>query len=162
MIFFGILIGASVGILFSKIIQKIRNDSYLEITLSLALAHATFLSAELVNHYILPVSGIIATVAAAMVLGNYGRYKISPKVEEVMERYWGFFAFISNSLVFILVGMMLVNLSVNWRPLVPLILMTIPVVILARALSVYSVFSFLNFLKKEEKVPRSWQHILSW
>lgn len=162
MILFGILIGASVGILFSKIIQKIRNDSYLEITLSLALAHATFLFAELVNHYILPVSGIIATVAAAMVLGNYGRYKISPKVEEVMERYWGFFAFVSNSLVFILVGMMLVNLSVNWKPLVPLMLIAIPVVILARALSVYSVFSFLNFLKKEEKVPRSWQHVLSW
>lgn len=162
MILFGILIGASVGILFSKIIQKIRNDSYLEITLSLALAHATFLFAELVNHYILPVSGIIATVAAAMVLGNYGRYKISPKVEEVMERYWGFFAFVSNSLVFILVGMMLVNLNVNWRPLVPLMLIAIPVVIVARALSVYSVFSFLNFLKKEEKVPRSWQHVLSW
>ena len=162
MIVFGIVVGACAGIIFSKVIQKIRNDSYLEITLSLALAHATFLVAELINHYFIPVSGIIATVAAAMVLGNYGRYKISPKVEEVMERYWGFFAFVTNSLVFILVGMMLVNLEVNWRPLLLPILITIPVVILARALSVYSVFGFLNFLKKEERVPRSWQHVLSW
>lgn len=162
MIVFGIIIGACAGIIFSKVIQKIRNDSYLEITLSLALAHATFLVAELINHYLIPVSGIIATVAAAMVLGNYGRYKISPKVEEVMERYWGFFAFVTNSLVFILVGMMLVNLEVNWRPLLLPILITIPVVILARAISVYSVFGFLNFLKKEERVPRSWQHVLSW
>lgn len=162
MIVFGIIIGACAGIIFSKVIQKIRNDSYLEITLSLALAHATFLVAELINHYFIPVSGIIATVAAAMVLGNYGRYKISPKVEEVMERYWGFFAFVTNSLVFILVGMMLVNLEVNWRPLLLPILITIPVVILARAISVYSVFGFLNFLKKEERVPRSWQHVLSW
>ena len=162
MIVFGILIGALVGIIFSKVIQKIRNDTYLEITLSLALAHAAFLVAEVTNHYFLPVSGIIATVAAAMVLGNYGRYKISPKVEEVMEKYWGFFAFISNSLVFVLVGMMLINLNVNWRPMVPLMLATVPIVIIARALSVYSVFGFLNFLKKEERVPRSWQHVLSW
>lgn len=42
------------------------------------------------------------------------------------------------------------------------ILITIPVVIIARAVSVYSVFGFLNHLKKEEKVPRSWQHVLSW
>jgi CPA1 family monovalent cation:H+ antiporter len=162
MIIFGIIVGAFSGIIFSKVIQKIRNDSYLEITLSLALAHATFLVAELINHSLFPVSGIIATVAAAMILGNYGRYKISPKVEEVMERYWGFFAFVTNSLVFILVGMMLVNLHVNWRPLLLPILITIPVVIFARALSVYSVFWFLNFLKKEERVPRSWQHVLSW
>lgn len=76
------------GIIFSKIIQKVRNEKYLEIALSLALAHTAFLIAELINHYLVPVSGIIATVAAAMVLGNYGRYKISPKVEEVMARYW--------------------------------------------------------------------------
>lgn len=85
---FGVIIGAMIGILFSKVIQKIRNEKYLEIALSLALAHTAFLLAELANHYLIPVSGIIATVAAAMVLGNYGRYKISPKVEEVMARYW--------------------------------------------------------------------------
>lgn len=162
MIVFWILIGVAIGILFSKLIQNVRHDSYFEITLSLILAHAAFLSAELINHYILPVSGIIATVSAAMVLGNYGRYKISPKVEEVMEKYWGFFTFVTNSLVFILVGMMLVNLWVNWRPLILPILITIPIVIIARAVSVYSVFGFLNHLKKEEKVPRSWQHVLSW
>lgn len=88
MIFFGIFIGIVIGILFSKLMQNIEHDTYFEITLSLVLAHATFLSAELINHFLFPVSGIIATVAAAMVLGNYGRYKISPKVEAVMEKYW--------------------------------------------------------------------------
>jgi CPA1 family monovalent cation:H+ antiporter len=68
MIVGGIILGVSIGITFSKIIQKIQNDSYLEISLSLALAHATFLLAEVLNYYFLPLSGIIATVAAAMVL----------------------------------------------------------------------------------------------
>lgn len=162
MICSGILLGAFIGTAFSKVIQKIRNDKYLEITLSLALAHATFLIAEAVNHYLFPVSGIVATVAAAMVLGNYGRYKISPNVEEVMEKYWSFFAFVTNGLVFVLVGMMLVNANPDWRPLVIPIALAVPMVILARAASVYPVFALLNFSKTEEPVPRSWQHVLSW
>ena len=158
----GILIGAIVGIVFSKIIGKIRNEKNLEITLSLALAHSAFLIAEAINHYFLPVSGIVATVAAAMVLGNYGRYKISPKVEEVMEKYWSFFAFITNNLVFLLVGMMFVNLHADWKPLILPICIAIPLVVLGRAISVYPIFSILNFSRTEEKVPKSWQHVLSW
>lgn len=97
-----------------------------------------------------------------MVLGNYGRYKISPKVEEVMEKYWSFFAFVTNGLVFVLVGMMLVNVDVDWRPLLLPIILAVPMVILARAASVYPVFAILNFSKTEERVPKSWQHVLSW
>ncbi len=97
-----------------------------------------------------------------MVLGNYGRYKISPKVEEVMEKYWEFFAFVTNGLLFVLVGMLLVNLETDWRPLVLPILLAVPTVVLARSASVYPVFSILNFSKTEERVPRSWQHVLSW
>lgn len=156
------LIGIVVGVAFSKGIQKIRNQKYLEITISLALAHSAFLVAELINHYVFPASGIVATVAAAMVLGNYGRYKISPKVEEVMEKYWGFFAFVTNGLLFVLVGMLVVNLDADWRPLVLPILLAVPTVILGRAISVYPTFALLNFSKTEGRVPKSWQHVLSW
>lgn len=158
----GIVVGALVGVAFSKVIQKIRNEKHLEITLSLALAHVTFLLAEAVNHFVVPASGIVATVAAAMVLGNYGRYKISPKVEEVMEKYWSFFSFVTNCLVFVLVGMMLVNLNADWKPLILPIAVAVPTVVLARAISVYPAFSLLNFSKTEERVPRAWQHVLSW
>lgn len=64
--------------------------------------------------------------------------------------------------MFVLVGMMLINLNVNWKVVFPLTLITVPVVIAARAISVYSVFGFLNHIKKEERVPKSWQHVLSW
>ena len=162
MIAWGIILWVSIGIIFSKMIQKIQNETYLEITLSLALAHATFLLSEFLNYYFLPLSGIIATVAAAMVLWNYGRRKISPRVEEVMSKYWGFFTFVSNSMVFILVGILLMNLDVDWKPLIPAILLTIPIVILGRFFSVYPVFWFLNRSWLEEKVPATWQFILSW
>ena len=75
-------------ILFSKIIWKIKNNESLEITLTMILAHLTFISAEAITHYLhhnlwikyLGISGVIATVIAAIIIWNYGRYKISPKV----------------------------------------------------------------------------------
>ena len=57
--------------------------------------------------------------------------------------------------------MLLVQLDVNWKPLILPMLCAIPIVVLARFVSVYPVFYFLNFLKKEEEVPASWQFILS-
>lgn len=75
----------------------------LEIALTLVIAHATFLFAEWVNHMIIPVSPVIATTIAAMVLGNYGRYKLSAETRHMMGEYWEFFAFIANSMVFLLV-----------------------------------------------------------
>lgn len=162
MIVFWGLFWIFIGIIFSKIIEKIEDDTYLEVTLTLALAHAAFLLAEALNHYFLPVSGIIATVASAMFLGNYGRYKISPRVEHVMEQYWGFFSFVANSLIFILVWILLVQLEVHWEPIIALMVFVIPIVLWARFISVYPLFSFINRMKKEKYVSYTWQFMLSW
>lgn len=162
MILVGMFFGSFIGVVFSKIIEKIQNNEFLEITLTLILAHTTFILAEVLNHFLLPVSGVIATTLAALVVGNYGRYKISPKVEETMERFWAFFAFISNSLVFILVGIMIVSLGIDWKVMIIPVVIAIVAVIIARAVSVYGVITPLNALKKEEYIPLSWLHMLSW
>ncbi len=151
-----------VGIIFSKIIERIENESFMEITLTITLAHATFLIAEAINYYIFPVSAIIATVVSALFIGNYGRYKISPKVEAVMEKYWGFFSYVANILIFIGVWMLLIQLEIRWKPLFTLMLISIPIVVLARFISVFPVFWVLNKLKKEAHISLQWQFILSW
>lgn len=82
------------GIMFSKVIQHIKNNETIEIMLTMIVAHLTFLLAELITHHVsigsfhLALSGVIATTFAAIVMGNYGRHKISPKVEEYMEKFW--------------------------------------------------------------------------
>jgi CPA1 family monovalent cation:H+ antiporter len=162
MIVVGMLFGSFIGIVFSKIIEKIKNNEFLEIVLTLILAHTTFILSEVLNHFLLPVSGVIATTLAALVVGNYGRYKISPKVEETMERFWGFFAFVSNSLVFILVGIMIVSLDIDWRVMIIPVIIAIIAAMIARAISIYGVIMPLNWTKAEEYIPLSWQHMLSW
>lgn len=131
-------------------------------TITIILAHATFLFAEWVHHAIVPVSAVIATTVAALVMGNYGRYKLSTETRHMMAEYWEFFAFIANSLVFLLVGVMIVGLGIHFSEMIVPILLSIVVVALARAISVYSVLIPLNATKTEFHIPLAWMHLLSW
>jgi CPA1 family monovalent cation:H+ antiporter len=164
----GILFGLASGFLFSKIIEKAVDYEYVEITLTMIVAHLTFLFAELISHTVtifgqpLHLSSIIATVVASMVVGNFAKHKMSPHVQEYMENFWGYFAFIANSLVFILIGLLFANLPINFLQFIIPIAIAILVVIIARALSVYPITRLLNTFSKEESIPTSWQHLLAW
>lgn len=153
----GAVFGGIAGWLFAKMIEKVRNLAVVEITLTLVLAHITFIVAE----KFLSVSGIIATTAAAMVIGNYGRYKISPNVRDFMEHFWEYAAFVSNSLIFLLIG-----LSVKGAPFGDYILpvfAALVIVLAARFLSIYGVAPAVNrFFAEEGKLSFSWQFVLSW
>lgn len=160
--------GLLMGFVFSKIIGKVKDNEHIEITLTMLVAHLTFILSELISHHFvlfgqeIRFSSIIATVMASMVIGNYGRFKISPRVEEYMEKFWGYFAFVANSLVFILMGLLFADLPIHFDQFVVPMLITVIVVMIGRALSIYPVVAFVNRLKKEDPIPMSWQHLLAW
>ncbi len=169
MIVGGIAFGLLMGGVFTRLISMTKSNEMVSIVLTVVLAHTTFISSEAISHYAhfgdfhLIISSIIATTVASLVMGNYGRSKISPHAEEFVEKFWGIFAFIANSLVFILIGLIFVELPANVPSLIIPIGITILVVAFARALSIYPVAEAYNaFAKEEKKVPRSWQHLLSW
>jgi len=168
MIVGGSLFGFLMGIIFSKLIEWVKGHENLEITLTLLVAHFTFLLAEVIStHWIINghnihISSIIATLVSSMVLGNYGRFKMSSGVEEYMDKFWEYFAFVSNSLVFLLMGLLFTSLTISlniaWLP----ILMIIFVVVVARAISVYVSVGIANQFKSEENIPLNWQHLMAW
>lgn len=162
MILMGFVVGGSIGYAASNIIPYIRHSKMLEITLTVIMAHATFLFAEWINHAIVPVSAVITTTIAAIVMGNYGRYKLSAETRHMMGEYWEFFAFIVNSLVFLLVGIMIIDLNIHFKELIVPMFATVIVVAIARPISVYGVLIPLNITKKEYAIPPSWMHLLSW
>ncbi len=168
MVFGGIAFGLAMGFLFSKLIEWVKGYQHLEITMTLLVAHFTFILTEVISEDMmlwgqkLGFSSIIATMVASMVIGNYGRFKMSTDVEAYMEKFWGYFGFVTNSLVFILMGLLFVNLSIDLHVAILPIIISIVVVMIGRALSIYPVLGLLNLTKKEEPIPLQWMHLLSW
>ena len=66
----------------------------IEITLTTIAAYGSFLAAEHF-HY----SGVIATVSAGLLCGNYGaRIGMSPSTRVAVETFWEYMAFALNSM----------------------------------------------------------------
>ncbi len=167
MILWWILVGITVGIIFSKVIQQIKNNEVVEISLTMILAHAAFIFAEYLSEYVviggreLKISWVIATAFAAIIMGNYGRTKISPRVESYMDKFWNFFAFLCNSLIFLLMGLMVKDINVPLEELLFPLFIGILMVIIGRAVSIYVPIGIMNIKKSHEHIPLSWQHLMA-
>ncbi len=165
----GVLFGILIGGVFTKLVGLARENEIASITLTIVLAHVTFILAEVLSHHLhfgnyhFALSPIIATTVAALLMGNYGRSKIHPRAEEFVENLWGQLAFMANSLIFILIGVLFVNVPSLDASMIIVVLLTILLVAIARAISIYPVVGAFNvFSNKDSKVPMSWQHLLSW
>ena len=169
MVIGGIIFGLIFGGFFAKVIETTRSNEFASITLTMVLAHATFICAELFSHTVtigghhVLISSIIATATASLLMGNYGRYKMPIHASEFVEKYWAQFAFIANSLVFIMIGMLVADLPSDTPELMLPIGITILIVAIGRALSIYPILGLFNvFTTKQDAIPRSWQHVLAW
>jgi len=152
----GVATGVVLGYVFSKLISKVYEDRFVEITLTTILAHSSFLLAE---HF--HVSGVIATVAAGLTMGSYGRLMISPPVLEHLEAFWEYFAFICNSLIFLLVGLSIEagSLIDNYRA----ILIAALAVLIGRSIAVFTTVPAVGALfRRAERISRAFQTVIAW
>ncbi len=148
----GIIVGLVVGWLVAQMITRV--DNYLiETTLTTILAFGSYLLSEKLGF-----SGVLAVLAAGLVNGNIGQQGMSPTSRIVIFNFWEYIAFLSNSMVFLLIGLQvnIVALLASWQP----ILWAILAVFIARSIVVYG----LSWLVKRvaEPIPITWQHILNW
>jgi Na+:H+ antiporter len=149
----GAIIGTGIGLAVSQVIKQV-DDPMIEITLTTIAAYGSFLAAE---HF--HFSGVIATVAAGMICGNYAaRVGMSPSTRIAVETFWEYVAFALNSIVFLLIG-----LEVHYRELLAswqAILVAYLVVTGGRALIISGASSLLRATR--ERIPWAWSVILSW
>lgn len=148
----GIVVGLVLGWLVAQLIARV--DNYLiETTLTTVLAFGSYLVAERIG-----VSGVLAVVAAGLVNGNTSQYGMSPTSRIVIFNFWEYVAFLTNSILFLLIGLQvnITALVASWQS----ILWAILAVFVARIIVVYG----LSWLGRRlvEPIPLSWQHILNW
>lgn len=163
MVVFGIIFGLFMAILFTRAIRFTRQNEFVTVTLLIISAHLVFILCELINEAgVIHISSIIATTITALFLGNQARNMLSVKTEEYLSKFVEHTAFLANSLVFILAGLLFASLQIDVRELWLPILVSVIIVAIVRVIAVYSVVRPLNAMKIEEEIPNSWQILLAW
>lgn len=151
--FGGVVCGILFGFTTLLIIGRTK-DHLVELAMTTLAAFGSFWLAEYFQ-----LSGILATTAAGLVVGNAGAFgPITEKGEESIEHFWEFAAFVANSIIFIILGINLANQDFA-RGLLP-VLVAIVAVVIGRAFAVYPCSAL--FAGSSQKVEMRHQHILFW
>jgi NhaP-type Na+/H+ or K+/H+ antiporter len=132
----GTFIGVIIGMIVINWVRKVFNDALFEITVIIGAAYLAFFMAEHFFH----VSGVLAVVTFGLVMAGVGRTRISPEVGHFLHEFWELAAFIANTLIFIIVGVVIAQ-KVNFAPVDFLILAIVYVGIhIARAVVIAMFF----------------------
>ena len=156
----GILMGVACGAAAITLAGR-TSDHLVEATLTAVAAYGSFLLAETFGF-----SGVLATVAAGLLMGNLGvlrenenRNIFSPDGRSFVIDLWEFGAFIANSLIFLLIGLRVAAIpltSVGARA----VLLAIGLGLAGRAFTVYPVCLLFRF--STWAIPMREQHVLWW
>jgi CPA1 family monovalent cation:H+ antiporter len=152
-------IGAAAGAA-AILLSRGTSEHLVELTLSTIAAFASFLAAEKLH-----VSGVLATVTAGLIMGNFGMFSpgersfLSRRGREAMSNFWEFAAFLANSVIFLLIG---ANVAVmHYEHYGQGVIATIIALALAaRAAAVYPLSLALRGAKSAVSFPE--QHVLWW
>jgi monovalent cation:H+ antiporter, CPA1 family len=150
----GLLVGLLLGFGISYLTQRF-DLPLVEQSLTLVSAYSAYLVAEKLGG-----SGVIATVATGLILGNFGsRIGMSPRTRIAVSEFWEFVAFFANSILFLLIGAQFrLSLSSSDLSLLGLAFVT---VVLTRMIVIYGLTFFYNRLAQAD-IDLPTQTMLWW
>jgi len=154
-----VVIGLVTGFLAGRLIGLV-DDHLVELTISVILAYGSYVLADQVH-----LSGVIATVTAAIVLGNLGPGRaLSDTGADAIDTVWEFFAYLLTAVVFLLVGLAIPPARLL-DSIVP-IAWAIVGILVGRAVVVYLVLGGASRLAVRpglaEHLPAAWLHVMFW
>lgn len=123
----GVAVGVIIGWLVVSWLRRVFNDALFEITVVVSAAYLAFFVAEHFFH----ISGVLALVAFGIMMAGIGRTRISPQVAHFLHEFWELAAFIANTLIFLIVGVVIaLRVSFTTRDFVILILIYISILVI--------------------------------
>ena len=151
----GVLVGLATGGAAYLLLRRLR-ERMTQLLVVIVLPYGSYLLAEKVFH----LSGVLAVVAAGLVLGTYGKERAMDSEQvEFVESIWQTAGFIASTLLFLLVGIR-VPLNALFAN-AELILVAALLVVLTRAAAVYVIVAVTN-QAASQAVPLDHQHVLVW
>ncbi len=156
---FGILVGLVMGYSFCTVMSRMGKYPLVQITLTLSLAYFSFILAE---HYF-HVSGVMAVVGAALVVGSFGHATLSPETWKKLHETWDHFAFWANSVIFVLVGMVVPKIMENIRLEEGLLLaILVLAAFVARALILFGMLPLFERRPGVAKINNAYKGVMLW
>jgi monovalent cation:H+ antiporter, CPA1 family len=151
----GAAVGLALGWAGHRLIATI-DEHLTEMTVSVAMAYGAFLTAET-----LQLSGVLATVSAAMTLGQLGRARgwiFSDGSERLLTDLWEFLAFAANAALFLLMGLTVRVAGLTKYP--EAVLIGIAAALVGRAVVAYGVGVILPQLGF--RLSGAERHVIFW
>lgn len=154
-----VAIGVITGWLATRLIEHI-DDHLVVLTISVVLAYGSYLLADRFH-----LSGVISTVVAAIILGNFGPGRSMTETgADAIDTVWEFLAFLLTAVVFLLIGLTIppAGLLASLGP----IAWAVVGMLIGRALVVYlllgGVSRFAPLPGLATRMPAAWLHVLFW
>lgn len=151
-----IAFGTALGWIGGRILHNWKADEYVDFTFSLGLAIGGFIVAD----HFLHISPIVTTLFTAMFLVTQHK-EVSTGIRKLFHKYWDYLGFVTNSILFFVIGIPLLAVESYQSSAVPLILILVtPFVIMmfSRAVVIYSGSAFLRIFRV--RIPLQWQNVL--
>jgi len=152
-----IALGTAIGWVGGKVLDKWKADEYVDFTFSLGLA----ISGYIVADHFLHVSGVVTTLFTALLLITKHK-EISTGVRKLFHKYWDYLGFVTNSILFFLIGIPLLAVgkaeSIGF-PLILILVAPFAIMMMSRAVVVYGGSTFLRVFRV--KIPVKWQNVLT-
>ncbi|MFB8792085.1 MAG: Na+/H+ antiporter [Potamolinea sp.] len=147
----GVLVGIALGYLSVGLFSQ-TDDPLSVILLTVAVALGAFQLGEFFH-----VSGVVAVVAAGLIVGNFGLSRnTSASTQVTLFSFWEFAGFGVNTFIFLLIGLE-INLFSLWQNLLGVFLALIAYQV-GRLLTVYPLLSLVGFF--DRPIPMRWRHVL--
>ena len=149
-------LGIVIGWLGGIILNKWNADEHVDFTFSIALA----IGGYVVGEHFLHVSGVVTTLFTAMLL-LVKHKEIIRETRTLFNKYWDYTGFITNSFLFFLIGIPLLNLEPSLFSTYGLLIFIAPFIIMmaSRAIVVCGGSKLLSLFRVT--IPLKWRNILT-
>ncbi|MBF13172.1 MAG: hypothetical protein CMF46_02275 [Legionellales bacterium] len=157
--FGGAIVGVLLGLLTIVLIRLCKGFSTAEVNLTIVLAYGSFLIAE---HYF-HVSGVMAVIFSAFTMSVTGRTVFSGYNWDKMVSIWHRFSFWSNTLIFLLMGLLFVDMLLTMTLYhMELVFVFILLATFARGVIFFTILPLLQRLKLMKAISLPFRSVMFW
>lgn len=123
-VFGGMLLGWIIARFTIWFLGKVGGDEAVQNSVIIVSSYITFILAQ----SFLDVSGVIALVAFGLAITYTGKPRLKPEVNQFMDQFWELMAYMANTLIFIIVGVVIaMKIELSWTSLLLVILVYVGV-----------------------------------